>query len=72
MPELLELREDMMLAISPLPVGYRNIALPLSFTSLENIYVHISCCFCSFSYIRKVFKSVSVQLAHWKVQFLEK
>ena len=34
---LLELRKDMMLAISSLSVGYRNILLD----SLENVYVNI-------------------------------
>ena len=51
---LLQLRDDMMLAISSLSVGCRNIALSLSFESLKNTYVNIFCFFCSFSYRDKV------------------
>ena len=46
---LLELRGDMVLAISSLSVGCRNIVLLLSFERyLKNVYVNIF--FCSFSY----------------------
>ena len=53
---LLELREDMMLAISSLSVVCRNIVYDYFHLkdSLKNVYVNILCFFCSFSYRGKV------------------
>ena len=54
---LLELTEDMMLVISSLSVGCRDIVLSLSF---ETVWKMFMCFFCSFSYRGKVtIKSVS-------------
>ena len=52
---LLELREDMMLAISSLSVGCRNNVLILSSERcLKNVDLNILCSFLSFSYRGKV------------------
>ena len=50
----------MILAISSLSVGCRNIVLSLSYDSLKNVYVNILGFFFSFRYIEKlIVKDVS-------------